>query len=92
MNAERLAGALGGKKSGDGWSCLCPAHEDRKPSLSISVGDDGKTLVCCHAGCSQEAIIEALKQRGLWGNTGQRGPRPKPNMQEADTSEYALEL
>ena len=32
----------------------CPAHHDRKPSLSIRDADDGKVLVRCHAGCNQE--------------------------------------
>jgi hypothetical protein len=27
---------------------------------------DGKPLLHCHAGCSQEAVIEALRERGLW--------------------------
>jgi hypothetical protein len=43
----------------------CPAHEDSNPSLSIKEVD-GKVLVRCHAGCSQVAVIDALKARGLW--------------------------
>ena len=43
----------------------CPAHDDRNPSLSVT-DRKGKVLVKCHAGCSQEAAIEALRQRGLW--------------------------
>ena len=39
------------KKSGDGFVARCPAHDDRNPSLSIAEGDDGKTLLNCHAGC-----------------------------------------
>lgn len=73
MNAASIAHALGGRKSGSRWSAQCPAHDDCDPSLSISVSHNGKTLVHCHAGCSQEAVIEALKDRGLW-NTG--GDRP----------------
>lgn len=37
----------------------CPAHEDTKPSLSVSIGSDGKALLNCHAGCSFEAIVTA---------------------------------
>ncbi len=48
------------KKSGQGWQALCPAHDDHKPSLSINQGTDGRALVHCHAGCSVEAICEAL--------------------------------
>ncbi len=48
------------RKAGPGWECRCPAHDDRKPSLSIDRGDDGRALVHCHAGCSVEAVCGAL--------------------------------
>jgi hypothetical protein len=48
------------KRSGKGWSCRCPAHEDRNPSLSVSAGDDGRALVRCHAGCTVEAVCAAI--------------------------------
>lgn len=44
---------------------LCPAHDDRNPSLSMCE-KDGKLLLRCHAGCEQRDVIEALKARGLW--------------------------
>lgn len=66
MTPSEIARALGGRKSGAGWSAKCPAHEDRTPSLSISQGRDGKILFRCHAGCTQEDVIAALKARGLW--------------------------
>ena len=44
----------------------CPAHEDRKPSLSITADKDGKVLLRCHAGCNQVQVINALRVRGLW--------------------------
>jgi hypothetical protein len=43
----------------------CPAHDDTHPSLSVSVRDD-RLLVRCGAGCGQDAVIDALRQRGLW--------------------------
>jgi hypothetical protein len=42
----------------------CPAHHDEHPSLSIA--DRGRILVYCHAGCSQTAVLGALRSRGLW--------------------------
>ena len=45
MTAENIARALEGRKVGIGWMARCPAHEDRKPSLSIGSGRDGKVLV-----------------------------------------------
>ena len=66
MDAEIIAQALDGRKAGDGWTALCPAHDDHKPSLSIKDADDGKVLVYCHAGCDQESVIAELRTRGLW--------------------------
>ncbi len=42
----------------------CPAHEARNPSLSATERD-GQVLLHCHAGCMQEAVLEALRGRGL---------------------------
>jgi putative DNA primase/helicase len=65
MSADSLARALDGRRSGSSWIAKCPAHDDRNPSLSIREAD-GKVLLHCHAGCSQRAVIEALKALGLW--------------------------
>ncbi len=65
MTAESIARELHGRRSGAGWVCRCPAHEDRSPSLSIREVD-GKVLVHCFTGCPQENVIEALRSRGLW--------------------------
>jgi putative DNA primase/helicase len=70
MTAETIAKALGGRKAGRGWAARCPAHDDRTPSLSIHDGDDNKVLVRCHAGCDQERVIAALRERGVWETTG----------------------
>src|SRR5262245_44366581 len=77
-SAADLARHLGGRKSGArSWSCRCPAHDDANPSLSITEGEDGKILVHCHAGCSQEAVIDALRHRGLWRNGGEATITPE---------------
>lgn len=55
-----LAKLPGARKAGTGWSVRCPAHEDRKASLSVSEGDDGTALVKCHAGCDTAAILAAV--------------------------------
>jgi hypothetical protein len=51
------------RKSGAGWCCKCPAHDDRNPSLSIRAGDDGRALVNCHARCSVDAVCGAIGLR-----------------------------
>jgi hypothetical protein len=65
---ERLLSALRShgfepKRSGDGWVCRCPAHDDRSPSLSIGVGSDGRALVVCHAGCETAKVLAAVGLR-----------------------------
>jgi len=69
ITCEEIAAQLGGgkeKRNGDGsWNTRCPAHNDDGPSLSVSE-KNGKILVRCHAGCTQEAVINALRDRGLW--------------------------
>jgi len=51
------------KRVGAGWSCRCPAHDDRNPSLSIHAGDDGRALVHCHRGCTVDAVCGAIGLR-----------------------------
>jgi hypothetical protein len=72
-SAADFARHLGGKKSGArSWSCRCPAHNDSNPSLSVTEGDGGKILFYCHAGCSQNAVIDALRNRALlWRGSGE---------------------
>jgi len=47
------------------FTACCPAHDDRNPSLSVS-DSNGKILVKCWAGCSQESVIGAFRDMGLW--------------------------
>ena len=100
MNAEIIAKALGGRRAGGSWIARCPAHEDRKPSLSISEAEDGKVLVHCHAGCEQARVIAALRSRGLWIGSSPRGSlaprhllwRPSTGRDEAQRTEAALAI
>ena len=57
MTAAEMVKALGGKNG----NCRCPAHDDKTPSLSITDGPDGQLLTHCFAGCSPEAVWQALK-------------------------------
>lgn len=56
---RKLVAQLGGTWSGNTAMCLCPAHRDRTPSLSIRQGDRGM-LVTCHAGCLATDVIRAI--------------------------------
>ena len=101
MNAETISKALGGCKACDGWMARCPAHDDRKPSLSIRDADDGKVLVRCHAGCDQGRVISVLRSRGLWEENGYRrftraAPRKvannQPERDDTKRSEVAIAI
>jgi hypothetical protein len=45
------------------WSARCPAHDDRRPSLSVGTGDDGRALMNCKKGCGIGAVTTALGLR-----------------------------
>lgn len=46
------------KISGNNAQCVCPCHNDKRASLSISMGDKG-ILFRCFAGCDTEDILSA---------------------------------
>ena len=74
-SAQRIAQTLAcgqrgcrcGRPSGKEWRTHCPVptHIDEDPSLYVTDADGGKRLVRCMAGCSQDAVIAALRERGL---------------------------
>jgi hypothetical protein len=77
MNPEQIANALGGaRRDGKGFVAHCPCHEDSHPSLALQLGDDGRLLWHCRAGCSQDEICDALRARGLL-NGYARDPKPR---------------
>jgi putative DNA primase/helicase len=57
---ERLKGTW---RQGKGM-CCCPAHDDRTPSLSVTLGRKA-ILFHCFAGCSNENVIAALDRQGV---------------------------
>lgn len=65
---DEIVSTFGGQIQSDGsWYIHCPVddHEDRNPSCNVKNAGD-KILVYCFAGCSQDAVISALKSRNLW--------------------------
>src|SRR3546814_18407879 len=44
--------------------CCCPAHADRTPSLSITLGKRA-ILVHCFAGCTNEAVMQGMAKLGV---------------------------
>lgn len=61
---KQLCEELGGYWSGSKGMARCPAHDDRTPSLGVTLGRRA-ILFHCFAGCSQDQILTALAARGV---------------------------
>jgi len=60
MTFEQIASYFTVKSRGnDRVQAVCPCHDDKQASLSISEGNKGIVLKC-HAGCSNEDILKAV--------------------------------
>jgi hypothetical protein len=84
LNTLRARG-IEPKKTRKGWTCRCPAHTDRAPSLSLAIGTEGRALVRCFAGCPIDAIVSAL---GLTLSDLMPAPTP-PRDHDADPTNAA---
>lgn len=84
-NAEQILSRLDRVKEasrpGEWWaSCPCSDHGkgrgDRSPSLHITEGDEGKILMRCAAGCSNEDVLNSigLGMADLFLKNGQQRP------------------
>jgi len=70
-----------------GWSASCPSHDDNRASLTVSIGDDGKALVNCHAGCKPEEICSAIGLR--LADLFPAKPSSKPSPRKSQSKEVA---
>jgi hypothetical protein len=84
------------KKKGTGWSALCPGHDDKKPSLSVSECSDGTVIVKCFAGCETPAVLAAVNME-MWelfpskdGPAPTSNGRPKPSGPAFPTANHAV--
>ncbi|WP_338303329.1 DUF7146 domain-containing protein [Erythrobacter sp. Dej080120_24] len=62
--ARCICETRGGKWSGTKGMACCPAHDDRTPSLSVSLGRQA-ILFHCFAGCDQQSVLSALACEGF---------------------------
>lgn len=84
IDVEALLGRLEAvRPNGEGrWMGRCPAHGDKRASLSVRAGDDGRILLHCFAGCEFTEIVAALDLRPeqLFPPSDRPWrPRPRPN-------------
>jgi putative DNA primase/helicase len=79
----------------NGWTALCPAHDDTENSLAVSSGGDGRILINCFAGCSASDIVAAVgwkvsdlfvssDRRFAVSGSGPQGPGPARAITIAD--------
>jgi hypothetical protein len=52
----------GSKRTGNGYICKCPSHEDKHASLKVSPGHKA-TVLFCHAGCTVDQVLAELGLR-----------------------------
>ena len=73
--------------TGGQYSARCPAHDDNRNSLSVSVGADNRIICHCFAGCTVEDIVDrmGLTMRDLFADMapGEMFPTYKPESGEA---------
>ena len=90
---EKFLSLLRGvEESANGWMAFCPLHEadaesgGHKKSLSVAVGEDGRALVKCFAGCHTPSLVhsvgmtmsELFPEDGSWvGRDRKKRKRPK---------------
>lgn len=72
-----LSRLKGVKQYGDGFMAVCPAHQDKSPSLSLSQAEDGRALLNCFAGCKPRDVLGAvgLEMRNLFPENMSQGQR-----------------
>ena len=78
MDAKLIAAALGrARPAANGhWLASCPVLDhgqgngDKNPSLSVR-DEDGKLLLKCHGGCSQQDVWAAVRDMGLLPQTSE---------------------
>ena len=62
--ARMICESRGGRWSGTKGMACCPAHEDRTPSLGVTLGRQA-ILFHCFAGCDQHSVLAALARKGF---------------------------
>lgn len=104
MNAAEIANARGGIPCSGGFliSCVCAGHGkgrgDRRPSLSIADGEDGRLLVQCFAGCDPRDVLDEFRRMGLLDDLPRRDREAPPRRAaptvrpEPEPDEAAVEI
>ena len=91
--SELLSRFRGVNPCGDGWTAHCPAHKDRRQSLTIGRGDKGWVLNC-HRGCEFGDIIASTTpptdKRELFPDNGPGGAAGRREVAVYDYGTYQV--
>ena len=90
-DGRALVERLGGRWTGKGGLCHCPAHDDRSPSLSVRRGRT-RLLFHCFAGCSAAEVLRALEILGLRGAGAESSQCCKSSDPERSTAAAARRI
>lgn len=62
--ARKICETRGGTWSGNRGMAQCPAHDDRTPSLGVTLGRKA-ILLHCFAGCERASVLAAFAREGI---------------------------
>jgi CHC2-type zinc finger protein len=74
--------ALRAKKHAESYVALCPAHNDKRPSLCVDLTHDSRILLYCRSGCGAVDVLASigLEMPDLFPNSDyKRPPGYKPS-------------
>lgn len=74
----RIAEGLGLTKSGDRYYGICPVCS-YEGAFSVEERN-GRVLVHCHVGCTQDEVIKALREWDMWGNSDPQTSKIPPHL------------
>jgi DNA primase len=76
------------------WVAVCPAHDDKSPSLHIAQKEDGRILIHCKAGCGANEVLGALglDWSTLFPETDENFGAWRPRVQESKIDDFVVEI
>ncbi len=82
------------RTTGKAEKAKCPAHDDRNASLSVDLGEAGRILLHCFAGCGYEQVARAghLDRQALGPDRAAAGPRGGQGSRVVATYRYTDEM
>jgi len=89
MTVSEFASLLGAKRIGKGrYLARCPAHADKRPSLSIAEGRKQPIIFkCMSQGCTQDEVLKAmgLTWKDLLGERPKQSPEVRARLRDEQT-------